>query len=111
MAESSLRQTYPALARIELAAFLPNDAKTFLDIGCGRGGFASTIRGAAPKAFITGIEILSEQAEEAIGVMDEMIVGEIPAVLDQFGGRSFDCIILNDILEHLVDPWATLTRI
>jgi 2-polyprenyl-3-methyl-5-hydroxy-6-metoxy-1,4-benzoquinol methylase len=110
MTESSLRQTYPALARTELASFLPKDAKTFLDVGCGRGGFAPTIRSVAPKAFITGIEVLPEQAAEAIDVMDEVIVGEIPAALDQFGGRSFDCIILNDILEHLVDPWATLTR-
>jgi 2-polyprenyl-3-methyl-5-hydroxy-6-metoxy-1,4-benzoquinol methylase len=111
MTEYSLRKTYPASARVELQRFLPVEAKTFLDVGCGRGGFAATIRRVVPSAYITGVEILPEQAAEAGTVMDEILLGEIPAVLDQFAGRSFDCIVLNDIVEHLADPWDALTRI
>ena len=110
MTEHSLRQTYPASARTELQKFLPRDAKTFLDVGCGQGGFAATIRAVSPKAFVSGIEILPEQAREAALVMDEIIIGQIPEIFDQLAGRSFDCIVLNDILEHLEDPWMTLRR-
>jgi 2-polyprenyl-3-methyl-5-hydroxy-6-metoxy-1,4-benzoquinol methylase len=90
---------------------LPRNARTFLDVGCGRGGFAVTIRAVSPQAFISGIEILPEQAREAALVMDEIIIGRIPNVFDQLMGRSFDCIVLNDILEHLEDPWMALQRI
>ena len=40
-------------------------------------------------------------------------MGDIGDVLDRgsLGNATFDCILLADVLEHLVDPWTILRRL
>jgi SAM-dependent methyltransferase len=48
-------------------------------------------------------------AREAAAHYDELIVGAFPDALAGRGMR-FACIVFNDVLEHMVDPWSALRR-
>lgn len=96
--------------RRELEMLLPSGAVSALDVGCGRGGFGSTLRRIyGSSARLVAIEPVPEQAaaaREGHG-FDEVVEGYFP---DAFVNRpeQFDLISFNDVLEHIVDPAAVL---
>lgn len=96
---------YWDVARTEMVPFVPTTATTLLDVGCGLGGFAAELKRRRPTMRITGVEGDSKAAETARTRCDDVVVGLFPEALD---GRTFDCIVFNDVLEHMVDPWAAL---
>ncbi|HEU0249715.1 MAG TPA: class I SAM-dependent methyltransferase [Solirubrobacteraceae bacterium] len=96
--------TYYALGREDVIAYLPRPVGRVLDIGCGEGGAADPLR-AAGASYIAGIEILPEPARCAEQVYDEVHCGDALEQLDKLEG-SFDTIICYDVLEHLYDPYA-----
>jgi SAM-dependent methyltransferase len=83
-----------------------------LDVGCGIG-----LNGAAAKrtgAHVTGIELASGAAELARDRLDELLAIDITsdaAVQRGLDGRSFDLILLGDVLEHVASPAETLARL
>jgi 2-polyprenyl-3-methyl-5-hydroxy-6-metoxy-1,4-benzoquinol methylase len=78
-----------------------------LDVGCGRGGFAKALRARDPDIELWGLDCDPDASAEAAAVFDHFILGEYPRCLDQFA-CSFDCIVMNDVLEHMTDPWGAL---
>jgi len=60
---------------------------------------------------VEGIEFESDACEEAKRRLDKIYQGsaEDAALLSSTG--SYDCIICADVLEHLNDPWMTLTNL
>ncbi len=80
-----------------------------LEVGCGRGGFGFAMRRDRAVTRSVGIELDPGAAEEARQHFDEVLCGPYPDVL---GGRTdtFDCVVFNDVLEHLVDPWQALVH-
>jgi len=62
-------------------------------------------------AWVSGCEMLPEQAEMAAAVLNEDVAGDISEITLPWLPESFDCIIAGDVLEHLIDPWQVLTRI
>jgi SAM-dependent methyltransferase len=98
--------------RPEVVPHLPSGVASVLDVGCGRGGFGTSLRARyGPGARLVGVEAVPEQAERAraAGGFDEVIEGYFPDVV---AGRDerFDLITFNDVLEHVVDPWGVLDR-
>ncbi|MEW6162055.1 MAG: bifunctional glycosyltransferase family 2 protein/class I SAM-dependent methyltransferase [Nitrospirota bacterium] len=89
---------------------IPPTAKNILDVGCGAGLCGKEIRGAGIRGNIVGIEINPVVAKDAEMHMDRVIVGDVEN-LDIPGDTKFDCIILGDILEHLIDPWTILRKL
>jgi 2-polyprenyl-3-methyl-5-hydroxy-6-metoxy-1,4-benzoquinol methylase len=78
-----------------------------LDVGCSTGGFAHGLRKAGVKVReIWGIEPNPDAAKIAKRHLDKTIVGLYPD--DVPAGEQFDVIVFNDVLEHMLDPWATL---
>ena len=95
--------------RAELVDLLPRPLGRVLDVGCGQGRTAHSLR-AAGADWISGIELDADAAAVAAGVYDAVRVGSAEAGLDGLDGL-FDTILLYDVLEHLVDPWELLRRL
>jgi len=95
--------------RDDLFNLLPKSANLkVLDIGCGEG-----VLGGRLKQFgqiVYGIEVSSNAANIASSVLDKVFVGNVENMEFEFQDGFFDTIILGDILEHLYDPWAFLSR-
>lgn len=102
------RSTYPFSERPETHIAIPTDAKTILDVGCSSGGLAAGLKRARDGVVVVGLELNDESASQAESHCDEVIVGRFPEAAP--ADRTFDCIVFNDVLEHLVDPWTALVR-
>jgi 2-polyprenyl-3-methyl-5-hydroxy-6-metoxy-1,4-benzoquinol methylase len=87
--------------------FIPDTARTVLEVGCGEGKFAAALK-AIRNVHITGIEPFEDAARLAQGRVDTLLNLPIEEALGRLDGTTFDCIVLNDVLEHLVDPWGVL---
>jgi 2-polyprenyl-3-methyl-5-hydroxy-6-metoxy-1,4-benzoquinol methylase len=96
--------------RPEMVPFIPNSVKTTLEVGCGEGRFSALLR-ARLGCTVWGIELNAAAAEKAASVMDRTLVGDARVLIDSLPNRFFDCAIINDVLEHLDDPWSFLRRL
>jgi len=94
------------LERREMLQFVPSTTESILDVGCSHGLFGSVLRRHNPKWELTGIEPDPRAARDAVHNYDTVIEGLYPE--DMPTGHCFDCIIFNDVLEHVVDPWTML---
>lgn len=93
--------------REEMLKYLPDTAKKILDIGCGNGAFASVVK-QKNEAEVWGIELMEEEANIAVQVLDKVFVGVCEKYIDGLPEHYFDAIYMNDVLEHLVDPYTVL---
>jgi 2-polyprenyl-3-methyl-5-hydroxy-6-metoxy-1,4-benzoquinol methylase len=57
---------------------------------------------------VYGVEAVQAPADRAAAIYERIVVGYFPTDLPADLGK-FDCVIFNDVLEHLVDPWAALS--
>lgn len=96
--------------RKEMHRFVPLSATRLLEIGCGNGAFAASLKNSR-NVHITAIEAYPPAAEIAQTRLDKVYCSNIESGLESIGSERFDCIILNDVLEHLVDPWDALRRL
>ena len=101
---------YYAHQRPEMQALVPQSARRLLEVGCGGGIFAASLK-AKREIHVTGIEAFAEAAAQAAGRIDRVIAAGIEAALPQLAEERFDCIVINDVLEHLVDPWEVLRQL
>jgi 2-polyprenyl-3-methyl-5-hydroxy-6-metoxy-1,4-benzoquinol methylase len=103
-------ETYHGKIRTEMYHYLPIGARKFLDVGCGEGGFGELIK-KRREAEVWGIEMFVQAAEIAKDRLDQVFVGNIET--DQFDlpDAYFDCIVFNDVLEHLYSPWDVLKKV
>ena len=100
-------QGYYDNVREEMLIYLPESAKKILDIGCGNGAFASVVK-QKNNAEVWGIELMEEEAKVAVDVLDKVFVGGCEKYIDGLPEHYFDVIYLNDVLEHLADPYTVL---
>ena len=81
---------------------------SILDLGCGTGGFLSTLKGPSWKLYgIEMSEAAARVARERCGA--EVFVGDVPDAA--FSSNSFDAITCFNVFEHMYDPRAVLTRV
>jgi 2-polyprenyl-3-methyl-5-hydroxy-6-metoxy-1,4-benzoquinol methylase len=107
---NEMPKAYFGYERHELLPLLPNEFTSALDVGCASGGFGRTLRRANADAVLWGIEPSSLVDEQGWNIYERVIKGLFPDVLNQID-RTFDLVVLNDVLEHMEDPWAALTRV
>jgi 2-polyprenyl-3-methyl-5-hydroxy-6-metoxy-1,4-benzoquinol methylase len=79
----------------------PNGARV-LDLGCGEGALASSLKSAGAKR-VVGIEQDPDAARIARDRLDLVLEGDLEEVMPQLEER-FDYLVLADVLEHLPDP-------
>ena len=105
--------TYYENPRREMLPFVPATARAILDVGCGAGAFARLIRerGGESPPEIWGVEMDPAAAARAGDVVDRVLVGDALEILPGLPGEHFDCVVLNDVLEHVREPGELLARL
>jgi 2-polyprenyl-3-methyl-5-hydroxy-6-metoxy-1,4-benzoquinol methylase len=101
--------TYPDDDRTGVIPYVPATTSRLLDVGCWKGAFGRKLKQANPNLTVVGIEANPAAAAIASSRLDRVVVGLFPEDLDVKEGL-FDCVVFNDVLEHLVDPWNALNR-
>lgn len=92
------------------AALLPRDAGRVLDIGCGAGTFGRLLK-ARQAIHVSGVEFYEPAAAIAREYLDDVQAIDLDAESLPWPAQSFDAISCLDVLEHLVDPPATLAKL
>jgi len=97
-------------SRDEMLKYIPHDVKTTLEFGCGCGNFSQLIKNKF-NVECWGVEIDRQAAEKASEKLYKIINADAHQALNQIPENYFDCIIFNDVLEHLQDPYSLLRDI
>jgi 2-polyprenyl-3-methyl-5-hydroxy-6-metoxy-1,4-benzoquinol methylase len=99
-------------ARDDMIALLSTTQTAhILEIGCGDGTTGAAALSAGKAGHYTGIELMPDIAECARSRLNHVITDDIEQLdLTQFHGQ-FDALIMSEVIEHLVDPWKTLSRL
>jgi SAM-dependent methyltransferase len=92
--------------RGEMLAFLPQSCRRVLDVGCGNGEFAAAVK-AKLNCEAWGVEPSPKSARFAVGRLDRVMEGCFNREL-KLPLNYFDCIVFNDVLEHMLDPGSAL---
>lgn len=82
--------------------------KAALDIGCSSGTLGKVLLEQNIAEQVDGIEIYAEAAEIARSVLRNVWTGSVETLSDRVDWDAYDLIVMADVLEHLVDPWAIL---
>jgi 2-polyprenyl-3-methyl-5-hydroxy-6-metoxy-1,4-benzoquinol methylase len=109
-AEMKKHNAYYSQCRPEMRNLIPHSTKSLLDVGCGSGSFGEAIRAERPEVRLSGIELFEDEAEKARIHYDEVWSGDVHEVLRKIRARTFDLIVFNDLLEHLIDPSLALRQ-
>ncbi len=93
-------------SRPEMVQYIPVNAKSILEIGCGEGGFIGQFKGTGRELW--GVEINPEAGQKALDECDHVLIGDFNHLKEQLPKKHFDCIVFNDVLEHLYSPWDVI---
>ena len=104
-----MRAGYYDHKRPEILNLIPTTAKTILDLGCGSGATGKALKERQP-CHVTGVELNKEAAEIAKKNLDTCICDNLNRFNPIFIDGTYDCIVLADILEHLISPWRVLKK-
>ncbi len=108
--KSSKPDSYYGNVRNDLIPIIPEDARCILEVGCGAGKTGQELK-KRNGAFVAGIELNSNAANEAKSVLDDVLNGDIEKIDIPYSDGSFDCVLFADVLEHLVDPLSALIKV
>ena len=79
-----------------------------LDVGCASGGLLELLRARA--GHLAGLELSASAATAAAQIADHVVQGALEDPDLPFDEDAFDLVVLADVLEHLADPAAGLSR-
>jgi 2-polyprenyl-3-methyl-5-hydroxy-6-metoxy-1,4-benzoquinol methylase len=104
--------SYFAGARLDFVRLLPRDpTASILEVGCGSGATGALALAGGRAGRYVGIELFEKAATEARAVLTEVITGDVEKIALPFGPTEFDALIMSEVLEHLVEPQATLEKL
>lgn len=83
---------------------------TVLDLACGRGALLKALRAALPEIRLTGADISEGSIAEVKSFGFEAFVVDVTRPFP-FAEGAFDCVIFGEVIEHVIDPDATLLEI
>ena len=92
--------------RREISPLLPPRATRVLEVGAGAGGTLKWLKSVYQDAETTAVELNPELRNELQRNADVVLIGPIDEALPLL--KSYDLILLLDVLEHLPDSTKTL---
>lgn len=101
-------------ARPDVVRLIARAPERVLDVGCGAGITAKLIRDRYPNADVFGLEmdpVLAEEAREHSILVFEGHLDDDDLQSSLENTAPFDLIICADVLEHMIDPSASLRRL
>jgi SAM-dependent methyltransferase len=93
-------------SRPEMLPFVPTNCRRILDVGCGVGAFGASLK-QTREVEVWGVEPISSAAEKAAERLDHVVVGPFNPEI-ALPGATFDCVVFNDVLEHMPAPEEAL---
>lgn len=104
--------TYFAGVRRDFLALLPPSGQAdVLEIGCGFGETGAAALSAGLCRSYAGVELFPQAADVARTHLSEVLQGDVEHLDLPWPTRHFDAVLMSEVLEHLVDPWAVVKRI
>jgi SAM-dependent methyltransferase len=103
---ASKREEYFECPRSEMLGYVPSLCRSVLDVGCGTGSFGASIR-KRTGCEVWGVESNAGSIQKAEQNIDKVFHGYFGPELHLPLGY-FDCIVFNDVLEHMLDPASAL---
>jgi 2-polyprenyl-3-methyl-5-hydroxy-6-metoxy-1,4-benzoquinol methylase len=100
---------YYHFVRKEIAPLLPRNPSTILDVGAASGATIKWLKTIFPNIEATGVELNQDMREELCRNADECVIGKIEECISQL--KSYDLILLLDVLEHMNDSLSTLKQL
>jgi len=104
------KKRYFSNERKEMMPFIPIGCQKILEIGCSEGIFGQLVK-IQLAAEVWGVEKEKSAALSARDKLDFVFQGDFLEIENQLPRNHFDCVILNDVLEHFFDPWRLLSTI
>lgn len=101
---------YPDNPRKDVHVLLGREPRRVLDVGCATGAVGLGLKQAFPGVWVWGCELSLRAAQVARGRLDHMTVQprERWSAADLALLETVDTVMLLDVLEHMVNPWAEL---
>lgn len=93
-------------SRMEMLPFVPSNCRRVLHVGCGGGTFGESLK-RTRKVEVWGVEPVRSAAQKAARKLDHVIEGPFNPETGLPAG-TFDCVIFNDVLEHMLAPEEAL---
>ena len=109
MAEYIKDKAYYSNARVEMLQFIPKNAEKILEVGCGKGKFSAILTEQGKETW--AIEPDTESAKIAAKSLSKVFCGTIDERLQDIPDNSFDVIVMNDVIEHLTEPWDDIQKL
>lgn len=100
---------YYRFVRREILPLLPQNPSRILEVGAGAGSTLKWLKTLYPLAETTAVEINSDLADELKLNADATIIGPIEGAFTQL--KTYDLVLLLDVLEHLPNSTETLQRV
>jgi SAM-dependent methyltransferase len=97
---------YFGYPRPEMVPFVPADCRRLLDVGCADGAFGEALK-KTREIEVWGVEPTKSAAARARMKLDRVVEGMFDPHVGLPTG-SFDCVLFNDVLEHMVAPEVAL---
>lgn len=102
---------YYSAARTDLVDLINGKGLKVLEVGCGDGATGAVLVERKIANRLTGIEVHEPSARLAERHFDDILIGDVTTVLPRLRGQNYDCVMLGDVLEHLVNPWGVLMNL
>ncbi|MGA2656145.1 MAG: methyltransferase domain-containing protein [Verrucomicrobiota bacterium] len=90
----------------EVLRLLPNRSKQVLSIGCGWGATEAKLRERNVEVTALPLDSVIGPAAAKLGV--EAVYGTLNECFERLAGRTFDCVLITNLLHLLAQPWSLL---
>ena len=92
----------------EVLEMVPVAARTMLSIGSGCGETELELQRRGVKIVVFPLDSVVGAAAERLGF--EVVYGNLNECLDKLQGRTFDCVLITNLLHLLPNPWPVLDQ-